>query len=268
MSAAYVEAVARLDWLLAPLEEFLEARPVGSISEDTLVRISQRTPSLEQMAAVSRALISLGILTRFENRFAVVEGALDRTSGYRRGVRDALALATGQEVSSDALLCAALPGGLDSNTADVASRGATDLRACLFDVVTSAQRRVVMASPFWDRGTAEELAEVLRRRLVVGVRVDLLGRAPRQENDGLVLIYKQLADQPRCKVWTWERSDSNDRWDPDVSLQSGHRGRRCEGVSGECELYGSWTSLAYGVGNGIAGQGGSRRRSDCGRGPR
>lgn len=202
IAATYTRAAQRWPWLLKAVEGWLEALPDGASVSTRLLRTGDwsRLPSDDEAAAVIAALQELGILlpgkpTRF-SRQALVE-----TAGYRRGVRDALTVTTAGEPQMD--LCATVPAGLPPTAYAALARETLDLRAALFDLVASAQRRVVLASPFWDRTTAEELRELLLRRVVAGVGIDLLGRAEGGEGDEYRALVAGLLDRPGVRAYGW-----------------------------------------------------------------
>jgi phosphatidylserine/phosphatidylglycerophosphate/cardiolipin synthase-like enzyme len=85
-------------------------------------------------------------------------------------------------------------------------RNAADLRSAVVGLIASAEARLVLASPFWDEETADELYAVLARRIDAGVRVHLLGRSLGGSSQaGLVLEELSRRLGAACRTFTWSR---------------------------------------------------------------
>lgn len=54
----------------------------------------------------------------------------------------------------------------------------SDLRAAIRAQIAEAERSILLASPFWDLEVAQDLGEILQRRLEAGVRLRILAREP------------------------------------------------------------------------------------------
>jgi hypothetical protein len=63
-------------------------------------------------------------------------------------------------------------------------------------------RSAVLASPFWDRITVEELGVLLVRRLEVGVAVDILGRFS-EEDEALQALAGRFSGRGRARIFPW-----------------------------------------------------------------
>jgi phosphatidylserine/phosphatidylglycerophosphate/cardiolipin synthase-like enzyme len=85
----------------------------------------------------------------------------------------------------------------------------TDLLHSLSEMIASAQSRIILASPFWDATTANELASLLLRRLAAGVDVDILSRFANNDDAGGIVLKKRLSGQPRCRLFRWYEEHGN-----------------------------------------------------------
>jgi hypothetical protein len=213
MSDLYLQIAARLDWLLQPLEEALLALPQDAVIDRNFVQtlsLRQR-PSHQETLAAYEALVSLGVLHRTRSSFQLNHRALQNQVGYCRGVREALNFQRSQ--SSDAIkLCVALPIGLDDLIAQELRRYTVDMRASLFDLIAATKSRIVLASPFWDAETANEIAELLVRRLEDNVSVEILGRFEKGDDEGRRVLQQRLSPYARCRILAWYKPDGQDRW--------------------------------------------------------
>jgi len=212
VSAGYAEVASRLGWLLSTLEAELAALPDGAdITVRSIRRFSfERSPSDEEVLAALHGLVALRILARHGSRWRLHRAQLDLTEGYRRGVRDGVEVGRLHPPHSPPALCAALPVGLPGGLDRRLRAAAVDLRGALVDIIAAARSRVVLASPFWDTETAEELGVLLERRIAAGVRVDLLGR--RLGERGLRSLYSRLGRSPNCNVFVWHEPSTDDRF--------------------------------------------------------
>src|SRR5207237_1349007 len=94
------------------------------------------------------------------------------------GVRHGIAVGT--SATPTVRLCAALPQSLDVAVMDAFRSATEDLRGAVVDLVAQASCDVVLASPFWDGATLEEIGPVLASRLACrdGVRRSGCWRRP------------------------------------------------------------------------------------------
>ncbi len=213
MSKQYVAAVLRLPWLMEALEAGLARADNATRVDRSRARtlVGRRVPADDELGAALQALTSIGVLYECAGVRRLDRGQLEETSGYRLGVQDALACWS-THTSAPVRLCAALPVGLDPRT-EAEVRGVTvDLRAAILDVIASATRRVVLVSPFWDRDTASELAELLGRRLEAGINVDVLGRFDGRDGGGGELLAARLARTSACRFFSWYETSPLDRF--------------------------------------------------------
>jgi len=70
-------------------------------------------------------------------------------------------------------------------------------------MVAGAKHSLIVASPFWDAGTAGEMASLLDKRLGTGVRVWLLGRFERDLPAGVRSELRKIASEKECSILSW-----------------------------------------------------------------
>lgn len=205
----YIQALLHIRWFLDALEEWLESRsdasPIDPLQLRTVSRL--RLATQDQVALGIEALCEMGIFIpghplRFSQREFL------ETSGYRRGLRDMLESISVQEQSVQ--LCATLPIGLADLVENALREDVLDLRAALFDLIASAHVRIVIASPFWDRTTSREIAELLRKRLSSGVRVDILGRLDKGSENEYLTFAKSFVSFPEIHFYNWYKANEED----------------------------------------------------------
>lgn len=203
MGILYAQATSLLGALLDEIEAALEIEPDGTVIGKSFfdnVR-TKRYVTEEELRLVIDALVELHVLVQLGPNFRLNRTALLENKAYSQGVRDALQLLP-QGTKEIAKLCATIPNTLD-NLVEKAIRSRTlDLRATLLDLIASAEERVILASPFWDLGTARELVQPLSRRLVAGVRVDLLGRFQEGSNEKRFLE-NSIGHYEKCELFEW-----------------------------------------------------------------
>jgi phosphatidylserine/phosphatidylglycerophosphate/cardiolipin synthase-like enzyme len=154
------------------------------------------------------ALASIGILKEDNRVYLLNETKLFQTEGYRTGAQEALALRTGAD-HEQPLLFASVPSGLSSAAEQEVRAHAADLRAGVVDMILSARERIVLASPFWDPSTADELGVLLSRRLEAGVAVDILGRFG-TDDEALKTLTSLLSGHRHVRLFSWHVADPDD----------------------------------------------------------
>ena len=211
MSAEYVRAVELLRWLMLPLERRLALCTDGTAIDRAFVQRSgdDRLPSPDEVAVATNALISIGILKLgTQPGYRLDKAKLAETEGYRAGVQEALAHRNAED-RSHPLLLASTPSGLPVGAEQNIRAHAADLRAGIVNLLFSARERIVLASPFWDRSTAEELGEMLSRRLEAGVAVDILGRF-NTNDEALNTLVSRLSGHEQVRLFSWNAVASGD----------------------------------------------------------
>jgi phosphatidylserine/phosphatidylglycerophosphate/cardiolipin synthase-like enzyme len=85
-----------------------------------------------------------------------------------------------------------------------------DLRGAVVDLAAAAQHDLVLASPFWDAATVDDIGPVLEGRLDAGVRVRLLGRFERGIGADVRNAIAPLIAHPACKLLGWFEPSEGD----------------------------------------------------------
>jgi PLD-like domain len=85
----------------------------------------------------------------------------------------------------------------------VIHESSTDLRSSLLDVVASAKKSLIVASPFWDAGTTAEMVSLARKKLASGVHVSVLGRFSQDLPPTVKLQLGKIANDPGCAILSW-----------------------------------------------------------------
>ena len=202
----YVSAVNRLRWLLDLIEEWLRVETDGAVvSSDNLNRRCQgRVASEDQMLVALSALSAIGLLVREGNSLIFRKSAYEATSGFRSGVRVGCDWSAAEnKAGGTARVCAVVPPGIGPDFAKAIGDCADDLRGVILDVIASARRTLIVASPFWDFSTAAELLELVGRRLDAGVEVTLLGRFESHMDGATRRKFQEVSDVPNCSVMSW-----------------------------------------------------------------
>jgi len=206
---AYLNAVRSIDWLLHPVEQSLRSADDSAVirASDVLHAVSGRHPTREEIAAAMYALGALGIIDDSAGEWHLRKQALENTESYRSGVRDGLLTARREDSVDVPVLLAAIPPSSSPALREVVEHNAADLRSAVVGLIAGAERRLVLASPFWDEETADELHSLLARRVEAGVRVQLLGRSvggSSQAGQVLEELSRRLGSA--CRTFTWSRA--------------------------------------------------------------
>lgn len=214
MSHPYVAALVQLDWLLEAIEAKLEEQSNRDLVTEAELAglVTNRRASPDEVAAALYGLEALGVVSRSATGWNVRRGALAGTEQYRRGVRDGARADPARTTADSVTLVAALPSTIAARARHSIEQHAADLRAALVDLIACAERRLVLASPFWDEETADELHSLLARRVAAGVMVDLLGRAVGGPTLGGRVV-EDLAGRlgPNgCRAFAWSRFAARD----------------------------------------------------------
>jgi phosphatidylserine/phosphatidylglycerophosphate/cardiolipin synthase-like enzyme len=197
---------------MTPLEELLRVTPEGTRIDQDFVRASvrNRLPSLDEAAVAVRALGEMGVLREGEAGGHRLDRAqLRRTEGYRIGVREATSYVRDRREDRSLTLLGSVPVGIPATAEREIRNHTADLRAGILEIISSARERIVLASPFWDRSTVEELGELLGRRLEVGVAVDILGRFG-DDDDSLQALAMRFSGRGRARIFSWHAAHPED----------------------------------------------------------
>lgn len=216
MTGRYAQALLRLAWLLDSMEtQIASASESFALSKAELRNIAgSRRATSDEIAASLAALSELGAVRSLGTDWIFDAREFARSSEYRRGVRDGIEAVPGLGTGDGVRLLAALPPTLDEELRERLPGGLGDLRSAVVNLIASAEKRIVLASPFWDEETVDELFGLLSRRAAAGVRIDLLGRAVGGPSSSGIAL-KSLADHldpDLTKAVSWFRSASKDRF--------------------------------------------------------
>lgn len=210
MKARYLAAAQSLGWLTELIETELIDQPDESyISLENIRGFVSARASDDEIRAVLTGLEEFGAVVGEADGWKLDLCRLLDTADYRAGVRDAVNAYSIRNVDQDNIrICAAIPLEVSESVSSSIRTKAVDLRAGILDIVSSAQLKIMLASPFWDEVTAEELVELLSRRLEAGVSVELLGRP--EPAGGWPLIRTELGAHSACRVFEWDVPSKSD----------------------------------------------------------
>ena len=229
----YVLTVRRYPWMLPLVEATIRGltqEPVQGLSR--LLR-GLRTPggrpvSDDEALLALNALCDLGVLERIGLGYRLNKQQFDATEGLREGIHAALAI-VGESFPDgppEAQLCVSLPPSLPAASEHVIREASDDLRSSLIDVVAGAKHSLIIASPFWDAGTASEMASLLDKRLGTGVRVWLLGRFERDLPAGVRSELRRIASEQECSILSWIEGSGADTQTFHFKAASADKGER------------------------------------------
>lgn len=196
MSDLYVAAVRDIG---APLEVLESSMGAGELPVVTLgmIRVSGGM-TRDQALLAAHALESLGVLRRAGHHWMIIPGGLQRTAGFRQGVRAASRSLSVPSPTAEIL--ARCPPGAPARLSEVVARTSMDLRFGVLSLITEAQEELLLMSPFWDRSTLADFVEPLRARLQAGVRVTLVARRIGREFD---YLRRELGEDRGLKLLEW-----------------------------------------------------------------
>lgn len=203
----YARTVVAMPWLMDALEQYLANLENGAelTVADVRTNVADRLPTIDQVHAAIAALRDIGVLSELNSsdRFDRVE--LENTRGFRAGVRGG-ALAASHDPGSAVRLCAALPPGLRGDVASTIRHVAEDLRGSVVNLVTGAERELLLVSPFWDVTTVEEFIPILTHRLHAGVRIRVMGRFEGSVSDPVQQAFRSLYAWKEFQLLQWYES--------------------------------------------------------------
>ncbi len=201
--AGYLTAALVVPWLLADVENRLEHSDDGETLDTAFVQDASRTrlPSAAEIQLVIEGLTALGVLVDSPGGLRLRKTALTATSQYRQGVQDAITASEAAHRADDTALCASIPTWVPNDLRDCVRAESADLRAAIVGVISSARRRLVLASPFWDVDTAVEIGDIVRRRVESGVVVDVLSRSG--DDPGVVALRRAVGFTTALRIYAW-----------------------------------------------------------------
>jgi hypothetical protein len=227
----YASAVRQYRWVLDSVEQFLSAEPDGSIldvsrlARGTSLSIGRPLSDQQILHALS-ALCSLGVLRERSTQFTLDKTILEATAERRATVRAVLdSLPEVPSGRPDAELCVSLPPTLAAAAGIVIREMTSDLRAGLWDVISSARDTLVIASPFWDAVVAQEVGALLETRMRNGLKCVILGRF---SNAGERIALPNLTRLTKCgeiTIMSWFDGDDANRETFHFKAASADRGK-------------------------------------------
>lgn len=208
--AGYAETVDRLRWLMDALEKQLESLPDGTEVDIRVAREAncRRRITTDEATAAFEALKELGVLVNTPGGFVLNCTVLEQKASYRAGVREGLGLR--HMTRPRVALCTSLPPGLAIEFETLLRQYAEDLRGVIVDLVAAAREDLVIASPFWDRQTIDEIGPLLLRRLEAGVSVTILGRFESRMPANVRNAFARFAIHPQFRLVSWYEQNTGD----------------------------------------------------------
>jgi phosphatidylserine/phosphatidylglycerophosphate/cardiolipin synthase-like enzyme len=229
----YVHAARNYPWLFDAIESAVAALPDEAVSDGYRLfrglRTSTGRPVADSEALIAlNALCDLGIVKRRGARYHLDKQRWHDTEQLREGIKSAIQTLADEPESTHptAQLCVSLPPMLDPAAEHVIRENSTDLRSGMLDVIAGAQQSLLIASPFWDAGTSEEIAKLAQKRLVSGVSVTILGRFSQDLPAPVRTGLRKIAKDPNCSVLSWFEGTGNDTQTFHFKAISADRGAR------------------------------------------
>jgi hypothetical protein len=169
----YVHAVRNYPWLFEAIESAVANLPDEATDDGyrlfrgLLTSTGRPVADSEALIALN-ALCDLGVVKRRGGRYDLDKQRWFETQQLREGIKSAIAILAdeSQSTSADAHLCVSLPPTLAPAAQHVIRESSTDLRSGMLDVIVGAQESLLIASPFWDAGTSEEIAALAKKRRI------------------------------------------------------------------------------------------------------
>jgi hypothetical protein len=206
----YVTTVKSHPWLLPPVEEAIKNSGVGTPGDVSKLTRNIRAPggrpiSDDEALVAFNALCDLGVLDRHGSRYILNRERFAATEELRGGVQAAVEILREHktEGTTGVQLCVSLPPNLSATAECVIHESSTDLRSNLLDVVASAKKSLIVASPFWDAGTTAELVALARKKLASGVHVSVLGRFSHDLPPEVRSQLSKISNTPGCTILSW-----------------------------------------------------------------
>ena len=227
----YASAVRQYRWVLDSVEQFLSSEPDGSIldvsrlARGTSLSIGRPLSDQQILHALS-ALSSLGVLRERSTQFTLNKAAFEGSAERRATVRAVLdALPEVPSERPDAELCVSLPPTIAAAPGIVIREITSDLRAGLWDVISSAREMLVIASPFWDATVAQEVGTLLETRMRNGLKCVILGRFSNAGERAALPNLTRLTKCGEITIMSWFDGDETNRETFHFKAASADRGK-------------------------------------------
>jgi len=212
----YVAARVRLPQVFLLIDGWLVDRRDGTLIDYAATRAGTGAMWLseEAFAVVVRALEAIGVLRRNGLSLELDLPMFVASAAFRDGTKLAIDEMSSQITPLPARLVAAFPPDMPDDLAKVLELQTTGLRAAIIDLIASCQSHLILASPFWDAETVNDLIPILTRRLEAGVVVEVLARYSDRTARGhpMVQMGHKLAPFHQFRIRTWYDRVANDIW--------------------------------------------------------
>lgn len=96
----------------------------------------------------------------------------------------------------------------------------------MLDVIAAAEQSLLIASPFWDATTSEEISKLVRKKLVAGVDVIILGRFTRDLPGPVRSGLRKISSHPNISILSWFEGSGADTQTFHFKAISADRGTR------------------------------------------
>jgi phosphatidylserine/phosphatidylglycerophosphate/cardiolipin synthase-like enzyme len=172
--------------------------------------------SFDIVANALEALEDIGVVRRVDDRqFRLRAKEYQETKVARASARAALLWVDKVIPQDECDLLLAIPPDFETARVTGVAREFGDLRTALRALVAAASRRLVIASPFWDREAADDLGTLFERRLRSGVELVLIMRRPEsalQNSLALDTIRERCGEFANFKVAILDTPSAIDRF--------------------------------------------------------
>ena len=229
----YVHAAWNYPWLFEAIDSAMAILPDGRKSDGYRVfrglRTSTGRPITDSDALIAlNALSDLGVATRHGARYTLDKQRWQETEQLREGIKSAIEVLADEKgrTQEKAQLCVSLPPMLAPAAEHVIRESSIDLRSGMLDVIVGAEQSLLIASPFWDAGTSEEIGKLAQKRLASGVNVTILGRFSRDLPVPVRSELRKIAKDPNCSILSWFEGTGNDTQTFHFKAISADRGAR------------------------------------------
>jgi hypothetical protein len=229
----YIRAAKSHPWLLPPVEDALRSLGTDYGKDVSKIARTIRAPdgrpiSDDEILVAFNALCDLGVLERSGARFCFRRTKFEATEGFRKGVQSAVSTLSENDsaLTQRVQLCVSLPPTLAPAAEHVIHESSADLRSSLLDLVASAKESLIVASPFWDAGTASEMVTLAAKKLASGVRVWLLGRFSEELPNDVKLELRKVGSDPGCSILSWFEGSGRETQTFHFKAISADRGKR------------------------------------------
>lgn len=204
----YINTAGTYEWLLDRVEKELTRVEVPDQQDilKTLRRLPSETGrplSMDHLYLALAALEDLGIVARADSGFIFNRQRFIETEEVRKGIKATARRFRYETHAERSHLCVSTPPSLSNEAEYLIREFCTDLRSELLDLISSASKAIIIASPFWDGTTSADLVALLEKRARAGVDLTLLGRFSVELHHSVRAELERIAQSPRCHILSW-----------------------------------------------------------------